>query len=89
MVSGPGGCAKIQYLIRIHPELHMEFKGARIRILNPDDPHHFVTITKPGIIRKLSMLEIAKQKLNMAAGQDTFRQTGLLFGAGAGAFCQI
>ena len=26
--------AKIQYLIRIHPELHMEFKGGKIRILN-------------------------------------------------------
>ena len=32
---------KIQYLIRIHPELHMEFKGAKIHIRNPDDPHQF------------------------------------------------
>ncbi len=56
---------KIQYLIRIHPELHMEFKGGKIRILNPDDPSHFVVLTKPGIIRKLSMLEVVKQKLNM------------------------
>ena len=57
--------AKIQYLIRIHPELHMELKGARIRILNADDPHHFVVIAKPGILRKLSMVEIVRQKLNM------------------------
>ena len=56
--------AKIQYLIRVHPELHMEFKGAKIRILNADDPHNYVTITKPGTIRKLSMLEVAKRKLN-------------------------
>ncbi len=53
---------KIQYLIRMHPEVHMEFKGARIHILNPDDPHHFVTTTKPGIIRKLSALEIIEQQ---------------------------
>ena len=67
---------KVQYLIRIHPELHMEFKGARIRILNPDDPHHFVVLAKPGIIRKLSMLEIVKQRLNiqpkMALGKPVF-----------------
>jgi len=56
--------AKIQYLIRIHPELHLEFKGAKIRILNPDDPHLFVALTKPGILRNLSLLEIAKQQLN-------------------------
>jgi len=54
---------KIRYLIRIHPELHIEFKGARVHILNPDDPHHFVVLPKPGIIRKLSMLEIVKQQL--------------------------
>jgi beta-glucuronidase len=53
---------KIQYLIRLHPEVHMEFKGARVHILNPDDPHHFVAITKPGIIRKLSALEIIEQQ---------------------------
>ncbi len=57
--------AKIQYLIRIHPELHMEFKGGKIRVINPDDPHNFVAITRPGVLRKLSLLEIAKQKLNL------------------------
>jgi len=56
---------KIRYLIRVHPELYMEFKGADIHILNPDDPHHFMALPKPGIIRKLSMLEIAKKKLNI------------------------
>ncbi len=57
--------AKIQYLIRIHPELHMEFKGAKVHILSPDDPHHYVTTTNPGTIRKLSLLEITKQELNI------------------------
>jgi tetratricopeptide (TPR) repeat protein len=56
---------KIQYLIRVHPELHMEFKGGNIHISDPDDPHHFVAATKPGTIRKLSMLEIVQQKLNL------------------------
>ena len=56
---------KIEYLIRLHPELHLEFKGANIHILNPDDAHHFVAATKPGTLRKLSMMEIVKQKLNI------------------------
>ncbi len=56
--------AKIQYLTRIHPKLHLEYKWGKIRILNADDPHKYVTITKPGVIRKLSALERAKQKLN-------------------------
>ena len=33
---------KIQYIIRMHPELFLEFKGAKIHILNPDDAAHFV-----------------------------------------------
>jgi hypothetical protein len=57
--------SKIQYLIRVHPELHLEYKGGRIRILNADDPHNYVTITNPGTIRKLSLWEIAQQKLNL------------------------
>jgi len=56
---------KIQYLIRMHPELHMEFKGGNIHISDPDDPHQFVVSTRPGSIRKLTMLEIVKQKLNI------------------------
>jgi beta-glucuronidase len=54
---------EIQYLVRVHPELHLEYKGAKIRILNADDPHNFVPITWPGILRKLSVLEIAGQAL--------------------------
>ena len=41
----------------------MEFKGARIHILNPDDPHNYVVTTDPGTLRKLSMVEILKQNL--------------------------
>ena len=58
---GQAALAKIQYLIRIHPELHMEFKGAKIRIITTDDPHVFVTITKPGSIRELSLSEISEK----------------------------
>ena len=56
--------AKIQYLTRIHPELQLEFKWGNIRILNAEDPHNYVTITKPGVVRKSSMIEAAQQKMN-------------------------
>jgi hypothetical protein len=56
---------KIKYLIRVHPELHMELKGARTRIVNPSDPHNYVTLNWPGNLRKLNFIEIAKQQLNM------------------------
>lgn len=55
---------KIKYLIRLHPQLHLEFKGAKIRILNPDDPHLAKFLTTPGTLRRLGLLEIARQKLN-------------------------
>jgi len=56
--------AKIKYLIRMHPELHLEFKGAKITIENADDPHHCIVMTNPGVLRKLSAAEIARQVLN-------------------------
>ena len=56
---------KIQHLIRMHPEVHMQFKGAKLRILNPDDSKNFVIFPKPGIIRKLSMVEMVKQNLKL------------------------
>jgi len=55
--------AKIKYLIRIHPELHLEYKDAKIRIENADDPHHCIVITRPGTLRKLNAIEIAKQAI--------------------------
>jgi len=61
---GQAAVAKIQYLIRIHPELHMEFKGGKIRILNGDDPHNIVTMTNPGRIRILNQDEINQQQSN-------------------------
>jgi len=53
---------KIQYLIRVHPELHMEFTGGNIHISNPDDPIHNVVKTKPGKIQKLTETEIDSQR---------------------------
>ncbi|MDE2028798.1 MAG: hypothetical protein KGJ11_09695, partial [Candidatus Omnitrophica bacterium] len=55
---------KIKYLIRIHPELHLALEGCRIRILYPDDPHKYVTLTWPGRLRQLTPAEIAQKKLN-------------------------
>ncbi len=57
--------AKIKYLIRLHPQLHMEFKGAKLRILNADDPHHYMALTDPGVLRSFSPMEILKQNLNI------------------------
>jgi beta-glucuronidase len=56
---------KIKYLIRMHPEVHMDFSGAKIKVLNPDDAHNYVTITNPGKLRKLTLMEIARQELRM------------------------
>ncbi|MBF0511023.1 MAG: tetratricopeptide repeat protein [Candidatus Omnitrophica bacterium] len=63
----PGQAAlyKIRYLIRMHPELHMEFYGAKIHISNPDDPHHYVTKTNPGSLKKLRFMAIARQELKL------------------------
>ena len=54
---------KIQYIIRMHPELNVAFTGGKIRILNPDDAHHYVAITSPGVIHRLNLIEIAQQAL--------------------------
>lgn len=56
---------KIKYLLRIHPGLHMELKGARTRIINPSDAHNYVTVNWPGTLRKLSLMEITKQALRL------------------------
>jgi beta-glucuronidase len=74
---------EIQYLIRIHPRLHMEFKGAKVRILNADDPHHFVTITWPGTLRKLNASEIALQELNGQQGKMPLGEPVYYSGQGA------
>jgi len=55
--------AKIKYLIRIHPELNLEYTGGKIRIYNSDDPNKYVTVTSPGVIRKLNVWEIAQRNL--------------------------
>lgn len=56
--------AKIQYLVRIHPELHMEFRRAKIRITATDDLHNVMATTDPGILRKLNASEISEQGSN-------------------------
>jgi len=64
--------AKIQYLIRVHPELRMAYKDGKIRILNADDAHSYVTLTSPGIIRKLSFSEISGQPKKESLGNPVF-----------------
>jgi len=58
--------AKIHYIIRTHPELKLEFKGAKIRILNffDNDPSNKVPITNPGAIRQLDSIQQTLDALN-------------------------
>jgi len=61
---GQAAIAKIQHIIRMHPELRLEFKGAHIRILNSydNDPANDVTITTPGALRQLTPEEWKRYK---------------------------
>ena len=74
---GQAAVAKIQYLIRMHPELNVEFKGCKIHISNANDPHNSVITSKPGAIRRLTAAEIAEKKANpelekMSLGNPVF-----------------
>ncbi len=61
---GQAAIAKINNIVREHPELKLEFKGAKIKIINSydNDPHNDITITSPGTIRLLTDDEAAKIK---------------------------
>ncbi len=66
--------AKIHYIIRTHPELKLEFKGAKIKILNffDNDPSNKIPVTNPGEIRQLDSVELAKE------ASDVEKQKNLL-----------
>lgn len=59
--------AKIHHIIRMHPELKLEFKGAKIRIQNSfdNDSTNDVTITHPGTLRPLSVVQRAQDALRI------------------------
>lgn len=59
--------AKIQHIIRMHPELRLEFKDAKIQIQNSfdNDPNNDVTVTKPGTLRMLTLVERAQEVLRI------------------------
>ncbi len=58
---GQAAIAKIHHIIRMHPELRLEYKGARIKIINSfdNDPKNDITITSPGVLRQLTPEEFA------------------------------
>lgn len=60
---GQAAVAKIRYLIRVHPELRLQYTGAKIRITNSFDNDHTndETFTNPGIIKRLSPFASAQQ----------------------------
>ncbi len=68
---GQAAIAKIQHIIRMHPQLRLEFKWAKIQIINSfdNDPSNDITITKPGVIRELNSIEIARSKLHLTSAK--------------------
>ncbi len=49
---GQAAVAKIQHIVRMHPELKLSYSGAKIRILNSfdNDASNDIIISKPGIL---------------------------------------
>ncbi|MEI7997979.1 MAG: glycoside hydrolase family 2 TIM barrel-domain containing protein [Candidatus Omnitrophota bacterium] len=60
---GQAAVAKILYITRMHPELKLQAKGIKIKILNSfdNDASNDVPITSPGVIKELSEKEIVKE----------------------------
>ncbi|MBI4308862.1 MAG: tetratricopeptide repeat protein [Candidatus Omnitrophica bacterium] len=61
---GPAAIAQIRNIIRKHPELKIEFKGAKIHVLNSfdNDSSNDVITTTPGVLREFSDEEYARLK---------------------------
>lgn len=59
--------SKIKHIIRSHPELKFEFKWGKITIENAfdNDINNDVIVTKPGIIRELNALDLARESLHL------------------------
>ena len=59
--------AKIHHIVRMHPELKFEFKWAKISIENSfdNDAKNDVTVTKPGVIRELNAIDLARESLHL------------------------
>ncbi|MBF0489680.1 MAG: tetratricopeptide repeat protein [Candidatus Omnitrophica bacterium] len=82
--------AKIQHIIRMHPELRLEFKGAKIQILNSfdNDPSNDVTITKPGTVRLLNVIARAQVALGIEREKIALGKPVKTLGNGAVHFVQ-
>lgn len=59
--------SKIRHIIRMHPELKLEFKWAKISIMNSfdNDSTNDITITKPGVVRELNAIDQARETLHL------------------------
>ncbi len=55
--------SKIQHILLVHPELKLEFKSAKIQILNSfdNDPNNKFPITQPGSLRLLASEQQARE----------------------------
>ena len=76
--------SKIQYIINLHPELHLVFKGAKIKIANAfdNDTSNDVTVTNPGALHVLNALDIAKQKLHWDGVKESVGKPVKIVGKG-------
>ena len=56
---GQAAVAKIRHIIRMHPELRLQYSGAKIKINNSfdNDPKNDIVMTTPGTLRSLSLFE--------------------------------
>ena len=81
---GQVAIAKIKHIVRMHPELRLEFKWAKIQILNSfdNDPHNDIYITKPGVIGQINALDWAKETLHLDKVKTPLGQVVRKLGAG-------
>lgn len=75
---GEAALAKIRYIIAMHPELNIAFKGARIKILNSfdNDPQNDQAITKPGAIVPVKSFQVSGRKAPRVALGEEIKSLG-------------
>ncbi|HOW35270.1 MAG TPA: glycoside hydrolase family 2 TIM barrel-domain containing protein [Candidatus Omnitrophota bacterium] len=64
---GQAAVAKIRHLVRLHPELNLQFKGAKIQVIKgfDNDIANDIVITSPGILKKKSFMDHVAERLNL------------------------
>jgi tetratricopeptide (TPR) repeat protein len=68
---GQAAVAKIEHIIRMHPELNLKLRNAKIQIKNAfdNDAHNDITIASPGEIRQFPSALVKEDKPKEELGQ--------------------